>query len=246
MRQGTAVISNSNKAFAGVALCFAFVTAGHALTKEEIADRLNGVDPSNISESPIPGIYQIQLGSNVAYVTTDGQYLFQGELYDLTTSQNMTELTRAAARVEMLGEVPSDEMLIFAPQDTDVKHTVTIFTDIDCGYCRQFHREIDQVNALGIEVHYLFYPRTGPNTESWAKADKVWCADERNEAFTKATVAGAVPEEICDATPVGSHFDLGRSVGVTGTPAIIAANGQMIGGYMPPATLLERLESLSE
>jgi thiol:disulfide interchange protein DsbC len=215
-------------------------------SKEEIAAKLNSVDPSDITESPVAGVYQIQAGSRVAYITTDGRYLMQGELYDLDTSENLTEQTRAASRVGMLAAVPRESMMIFAPENGPAEHTITIFTDIDCGYCRQFHREIDQVTKLGIEVHYLFYPRTGPNTESWAKAEKVWCAGEadRNAALTRAKLGGEVPKEECSDTPVSAHWQLGHDIGVTGTPSVIASNGEVIGGYLAPNQLLERLETI--
>lgn len=239
--------SKSAILLAGIALSFAAATASYAQTKEEIASKLNGVSASDISDSPISGVYQVQLGSRVAYVTADGNFLMQGELYDLRTSQNLTEHARAAARVEMIKSVPRDQMIVFAPPEGETKYVITIFTDVDCGYCRQFHREIDKVNALGIEVHYLFYPRTGPDTESWYKAEKVWCAgpDHRKEALTRAKLGGAVPEDACQDNPVSTHYNLGQEVGVRGTPAIVAANGEIIGGYMPPATLLETLQSLS-
>ena len=215
-------------------------------TKEEIAARLNNVAAEDISDSPLPGVYQVQVGSRVAYISQDGRYLMQGDLYDLETSRNLTEASRASSRIDLLAGVPAEEMMVFAPADGESKHTITIFTDIDCGYCRQFHREIEQVNNLGIEVHYLFYPRTGPNTDSWAKAEKVWCigGDERNAALTRAKLGGEVPEDACDGNPVSSHWDLGHEIGVTGTPSVIAANGEVIGGYLPPDQLLERLESL--
>ncbi|MGD8808010.1 MAG: DsbC family protein [Gammaproteobacteria bacterium] len=230
-------------------LSAAVATAATAqTTKEEIASRLNNVKAEDISDSPLPGVYQVQVGSRVAYISQDGRYLLQGDLYDLETSRNLTEATRAGSRVEMLAEVPEDQMMIFAAADGEPKHTITIFTDIDCGYCRQFHREIEQVNALGIEVHYLFYPRTGPNTDSWAKAEKVWCIgpDERNAALTQAKLGGKVPEETCDTNPVGAHWQLGHDIGVTGTPSVIAANGEVIGGYLAPDQLLDRLENLAQ
>src|SRR5690606_11979107 len=121
-----------------------------APTKEEIAAKLNGVSPSNITDSPIQGLYQVSVGSNVAYVTADGRYLIQGEVYDLQSLENVTEATRAAARIDLLGAVEPSEMIVFKPEG-EAKHTITIFTDIDCGYCRQFHRDIEKVNALGIE-----------------------------------------------------------------------------------------------
>lgn len=215
-----------------------------ALGKEALAAKLNGVAAEDIKDSPLAGVYEVSVGSNVAYVTADGRYLMQGELYDLETNQNLTEKTRADKRVDLLANVDPETMIVFSPENGEVKHTITIFTDIDCGYCRQFHREIAEVTALGVEVHYLFYPRTGPNTDSWDKADRVWCAADRNAALTRAKLGGNVPETSCDDTPVGDHFDLGHQVGVRGTPAVFSGSGELLGGYLPPKTLLERLEEL--
>jgi thiol:disulfide interchange protein DsbC len=226
----------------GFMLQTALAQDGTALTKEELAAKLDGVQASDISDSPVPGIYQVAVGSNVAYVTEDGRYILHGDIYDSLTSTNLTEQTRSRARVGMLASVDPASMIVFSPPDGEVKHTITIFTDIDCGYCRQFHREIDKVNALGIEVHYLFYPRTGPDTESWEKADKVWCAADHNAALTRAKLGGEVPDATCGDTPVQAHWDLGRRVGVRGTPAIFSETGELIGGYLPPATLVKVLD----
>ena len=215
-------------------------------TRAEIAAKLNGVDASDLKTSVIEGFYEINVGARVAYISVDGRYLVEGEVYDLVDSRNVTERSRAAARVDLLAGVDPSRMIVFSPKDRPVEHTITIFTDIDCGYCRQFHREIDRVNELGIEVHYLFYPRTGPATESWNKAEKVWCAANRNTALTDAKLGGRVPDLGCADTPVASHYDLGHQVGVTGTPSVYTADGVHIGGYLPPDQLLQTLNDLAE
>jgi thiol:disulfide interchange protein DsbC len=214
-----------------------------ALTKEQLAERLNGVDPTDITESPIPGLYQVAVGSNVAYVTADARYVFRGDIFEVGTSENLTENARSGARVSMLSSVEPERMIVFSPKDGNVKHTVTVFTDVDCGYCRQFHREIDEVTALGIEVHYFFYPRTGPNTESWTKADKVWCSENKNTALTRAKLGGNIPSDgDCGNTPVEAHYALGKAVGVRGTPAIFSEDGVFVGGYFPAKALREMLD----
>ena len=212
------------------------------LTKEELASRLNGITAADITDAPIPGMYEVAVGANVAYVTKDGRYIVRGDIIDVETSANVSEETRARARATMLGSVDPASMIVFKPANGAVKHTITIFTDVDCGYCRQFHREIDKVTALGIEVHYLFYPRTGPNTESWTKADEVWCAAERNSALTRAKLGGSLPDAPACSTPVADHFELGQRIGVRGTPAIFNEAGDLIGGYLPPATLAKVLD----
>ena len=215
-------------------------------TRAEIAAGLRGVEASDLRDSAIDSFYEISVGSRVAYISRDGRYLMEGELYDLATSENLTETARSAARVGLLDGVDPAQMIVFSPQDRAADHTITIFTDIDCGYCRQFHREIDQVTALGVAVRYLFYPRTGPETESWSKAERVWCAADRNTALTNAKLGGRVPDLSCTDNPVAAHYDLGRQVGVTGTPSIYTAGGVHIGGYLPPQQLIETLNQLAE
>ncbi|NIW24125.1 MAG: thioredoxin fold domain-containing protein, partial [Gammaproteobacteria bacterium] len=220
--------------------------ATQELTKDQLAAEFPGIETSDILEAAVAGFYEVAIGSSVAYVSKDGRYILQGDLFDLTENTNLTERRRSSARVDMLATVDSETMIVFSPPPDEVKHTITIFTDIDCGYCRQFHREIETVNALGVAVNYLFYPRTGPETESWFKADKVWCAENRNVALTDAKLAGQVPEDECESTPVESHWDLGNLVGVRGTPTIYAANGEHIGGYLTPDQLLELLEGIEQ
>jgi thiol:disulfide interchange protein DsbC len=213
-------------------------------TRAEIAATLKGVDASDLTDSVLDGFYEVVLGSRVGYISVDGRFLMEGELYDLKTSVNVTEGSRAAARVGLLAGVDRQQMIVFSPKDRPVEHTITIFTDVDCGYCRQFHREIDQVLARGIEVHYLFYPRTGPNTDSWSKAERVWCAADQQTALTNAKLGGPIPDLGCTNNPVEAQYDLGHQVGVTGTPSIYTSGGVHIGGYLPPDQLLATLLQL--
>jgi thiol:disulfide interchange protein DsbC len=215
-------------------------------TRAELAAKLKGVKASDLHDSVLSGFYEINVGSRVGYISHDGRYLIEGDLYDLDASENLTEKSRAASRVKLLASVDPKQMIIFSPKGRPAEHTITVFTDVDCGYCRQFHREIDKVTALGIEVHYLSYPRTGPNTESWTKAEKVWCAADRNSALTNAKLGGQLPDMTCTDNPVAAEYDLGHQVGVTGTPAIYAADGTHIGGYLPPDELLETLKKIGQ
>ena len=229
---------------------FAFAATTSAqngeLTKEELAATLPGVQASDIHDSPLPGMYEIVLDSDVVYVSRDGSYLIQGDVFDLQERRNLTEGRRAQARADILASVDPESLIVFGPDSENVRHTVTVFTDIDCGFCRQLHREMDQINALGVEVRYLSYPRTGPDTESWFKADKVWCAGDRQTAFTDAILEDMLPELSCDATPVASHFQLGRQVSVLGTPTILTSDGVQLGGYLAPDELITKLEALAE
>jgi thiol:disulfide interchange protein DsbC len=141
----------------------------------------------------------------------------------------------------LLAGVKEDQMIVFAP--ANVKHTITVFTDVDCTYCRKLHSEIGELNKLGVKVRYLAYPRTGPNTESWAKMEQVFCSKDRKQALTSAKMGEPVKGPACGSTPVASEYALGEQIGVNGTPAIITDKGEYIGGYLPAAKLVQYLDS---
>lgn len=200
------------------------------------------IKPEHVQPSPVQGWYTVRKGALVAYVSADGRYLLQGDLYDMEEATNLTELTRNEARLELLAELPEEQMIVFAPEET--RHTITVFTDIDCTYCRRFHSQIDEYLAEGIEVRYLLYPRNGPESQSWVKAEQVWCSNDRNEALTLAKQDREFPTGECDATAVHSHYALGQDVGLQGTPAILLGDGTLVSGYLPPGELSRALASL--
>jgi thiol:disulfide interchange protein DsbC len=212
---------------------------GEVATKAIMA-QFPEVDGLEIAPAPIEGLYEVRLGSQISYITADGRYLFQGDILDAENDINLTEIRRTSARIAAIEELGESSMIIFEAQD--VKHTITVFTDIDCGYCRKLHREIDQYNELGFRVRYMFYPRSGPQTESWFKAENVWCAEDRNTALTEAKGGAVIDSGECGLTPVAEHYMLGQDFGIRGTPAIVAETGELIGGYVPPKELLEYLE----
>jgi thiol:disulfide interchange protein DsbC len=197
----------------------------------------------DLRPSPIPGIYEFAQGAEVSYITADGKYFIDGNLYDMKSRDNLTEELRTHARVALIGAVPESQMLIFSPSNP--KYTITVFTDVDCAYCRKLHSEMAELNRLGIRVRYMFYPRSGPGTESWRKAEVVWCSPNRNDTLTRAKAGAALDMNItCGATPVQREYELGQNVGVRGTPAIFTENGDYISGYMEPRELLAQLKEL--
>jgi thiol:disulfide interchange protein DsbC len=197
----------------------------------------------DLRPSPIAGIFEFTQGAEVSYLTADGKYFLDGNVYDMGTRENLTEELRTRARLAMISAVPESQMLIFSPKNP--LYTITVFTDVDCAYCRKLHSEMAELNRLGIRVRYMFYPRTGPNTESWKKAEVVWCSANRNEALTRAKAGAQLDmNKTCEATPVAREYALGQSIGVRGTPAILTENGDYIAGYMPPHELLQEIKDL--
>lgn len=220
------------------------VSAELQKVRETVSERFVEIEPEHVMESPIPGWYMIRKGAIVAYISADGRYLLQGDVIDLVLNSNLSERSRNEARAAMMSTISEDDLIVFSPEH--VEHSIYVFTDIDCTFCRRLHAQIDDYMAEGIEVRYFFYPRSGPKTASWTKAEEVWCADDRNKALTLAKLDQKFPTQSCDASIVNTHYLIGQDVGLTGTPAIVLDNGTLFSGYMPAPRLKEAIIASSE
>lgn len=207
--------------------------------REALQSAVPDMDVTQIRESKIPGVFEVMLGTEVLYVSADGRYLIQGDLLDLSDRRNLSEDTRSGARLQLLEKIPVGETIEFAPAKTE--HTVYVFTDVTCGYCRRLHRDMPELNRLGIAVRYLAFPRDGEDSPSFHKMESVWCSGDRKTAITEAKLGHDIKESTCK-NPVEKQYLLGQSLGVNGTPAIFRMDGRLISGYMPPADLLEALK----
>lgn len=200
---------------------------------------LNGTKPDSINPTPIPGLYEVMIEGQVLYLSEDGRFALQGDILDLSTHDNLTEKRRGELRTAAINAVGEDNMVIFAPEGP-TKYTVTVFTDIDCGYCRKMHSQITSYNKEGIKVRYLWFPREGIGSDAFNKAVSVWCADDRKAALTKAKQGASIEQKTCD-NPVKAQYELGQKLGVRGTPSMILEDGEMLPGYVPPTQLAELL-----
>ena len=214
-----------------------------AATEEKIRSSLSvllpGLVPDTVRPSPVPNLFELTFGPRIVYITADGRYLVQGKLVDLETRTEITDERLSALKQEALDSIGDDRMITYSPEDPE--HTVTIFTDIDCGFCRKLHAEMDQYNKQGIAVRYLFYPRAGIGSDSYKKAVSVWCADDRHAAMDSAKAGNPVPEKTCE-NPVEAHYELGQQMRVQGTPAIVLSDGEVVPGYVPAAKLRRALD----
>jgi len=213
--------------------------AGDAQVRAALSKAVPGAPIDSIKPSIIPGYREVAINGKVVYVSADGRYLMQGALIDLSTRDNLTDISEGALRRVELDAVPRDRRIVFSPANP--KYRITVFTDIDCGYCRKLHAQINDYMKEGISVEYLFYPRAGLKSESYNKAVAVWCATDPRKALTDAKLDKPIEKKTCN-NPVAKDYELGNKVGVDGTPAIFAADGTQLGGYLPPAEMLARLD----
>lgn len=208
----------------------------------ELKKRLQTLLPElaveELKPSPVAGIYEGVVGSQIVYVTTDGRYLFVGTLHEINGRRNLTQASRAVVLNRLIEGIGEANMIVMGPSKP--KRTITVFTDVDCPYCARLHLEVPRLNEGGVKVRYLLYPRAGLGSETYRRSVAVWCAKDRVEAVGIAKAGGQIEMKTCD-NPVDRHYALGQELGIEGTPTILTDRGEIFPGFLPAAQLLSRL-----
>ncbi len=223
----------------GLGFSLSVASASEDDIKQMLSNSMPGLKVDSVQVSPIPGLYEVIAGSNIFYSSADGKYLLQGKLIDVKARKDLTEEKLASLRAKSIEKLGKDQMIIFQPEKP--RYTVSVFTDIDCGYCRKLHSEIDQYLDQGIAIQYLFFPRAGKGSSSYDKAVSVWCAKDQKSALTEAKKGNDPEPKTCD-NPVDKHMKLAHEFGARGTPMIVTEKGTVYPGYMPAKQLRQALE----
>jgi len=193
-----------------------------------IAKTFPGLEISGFKESAVGGILEFNLGAQVFYASQDGRFLFKGNIYDLVTQENITEKAEQVSRVSTLKKFGEKNMLNYTAENQ--QRYITVFTDVDCPYCRKLHEEVPEYLEKGIGVRYMFLPFKGK--KSFDKSVSIWCAKDPQKAMDDAKQGRRIRNAECDH-PIKDHMALGQEFGIRGTPAIILDNGEVIPGYRP-------------
>jgi len=203
-------------------------TTNHAAGEglEMVLERL-GVreDAGSLPPAPIAGFVEVTRGMQVLYVSADGGLVINGDILSVATETNLTENRRARIRRDRLAAIPDDETFVVPPAVPAVER-ITVFTDTDCPFCLRLHQQRDELSRRGIEIQYLFYPRSGRTGASFDQAVAVWCSDDRLSALDRALGGATLPRVDC-ANPVLRQYELARDLELKGTPAVITADGNV-------------------
>lgn len=221
----------------------AWISVALAVDDSEIKSKLESIMPGikieSVKQLDNTGLYEAVINGEVIYFSEDARYVFQGDVVSLETRQNVTETKRVSLRKVALSGLNEKDLIIYEPKKT--LHTLTVFTDIDCGYCRKLHQQMKDYNDMGIRIRYMAFPRAGIDSDAYNKAADVWCAKDRQQAMTDAKAGKDVNAKSCE-NPVKAHYEIGRRLGVTGTPALFLETGEMLPGYVPPTRLKQILD----
>lgn len=232
--------------FVVLGMAVAAIISTNAVSDEaldRVHDALNSILPqslplNSVIESPISGVYEALINNQIYYVFEKDGYLIIGDAIDVRSGASLSDKKTEQAIYAVVNGTPPSNMVVFAAADP--KRHVTVFTDIDCGYCRRFHQEVPQLTAAGMEVRYMAFPRAGVESESYNKIVNVWCSDDQQKAMTDAKNGVKLPAASC-TNPVADQYRLGVQAGINGTPTLMLDDGTMIGGYVPADELLSRV-----
>ena len=226
------------------ASCFALTAQASSVatdTKQvraELAKMMPAASSAVITETPAENVFQVEVQGNFYYAYVDGDHILFGDLLNTKEKINLGQEQKAQRISDTIANVSTDKMIVYGPKDA--KRHITVFTDIDCGYCRKLHQEVPQLNEAGIQVRYLAFPRAGVGSNSHKKYVSVWCNADQQSALTDAKAGKDVPAASCE-NPVAETYQLGQDVGVEGTPTIIFDDGSMTPGYIPSANLIQKM-----
>lgn len=222
--------------------------SGHSSANEaKIAAAVKVINPDatvrSIKDIPGTGLKEVIADNSVVYMDPNGRYLFFGTLLDLEAKKNLSDEAQASVRIGSLKGIPDSEKIIYEPKE--VKHRITVFTDISCGYCHKVHENLQGYLDRGIAVEYVAFPRGGAQSPAWKEMQKVWCAPDRKAAYEQALRGEPVAGDANCKNPVASHYKLGDALDIEGTPAIFSQEGKQLGGYLPPDRMAAELNKKS-
>lgn len=199
---------------------------------------------ADVEKSVLPGLYKVTFdGAKEIYAAADGKHFISGDVFEVRPGEivNLTDFDRNKDREKAISSLDKKDMITFSPKG-EVKEVVYVFTDVDCGYCQLLHSKMPEYNAMGIEVRYLGYPRAGLQSGSYKKLASAWCADDPQDALTKVKLKQEIPENVCEKNPIAEQYNIGRQIGLTGTPALVLESGELISGYLDPDRMKQRLK----
>lgn len=203
--------------------------------RERLTELLPGIRLGEISPTQIPGLYELITDGQIYYVDESAQFLVDGNLIQLSNRANLTDARLGGIHLSLIKEVGEENMLIYEPEKKSTR-SITVFTDISCGYCRRLHAELDTLLEQGVRVRYLLFPRAGLGSQGHKDLESVWCADDPQEAMTIAKAGGEIVAKTCE-NPIEQHVALAERVGLRGTPLIYTDSGEKVPGYREAAAL---------
>lgn len=183
---------------------------------------------------------EVVIDTKIYFATHDGRYLFAGPIFDTERREDIATMKENQLRQIYLSSLPKDIFISYP--SAKPKHQITVFTDIDCGYCRKLHNHMARFNELGISVNYLMLPRAGIGSESYKKTVATLCSDNPAASITRAMQNDNPAPLNCENNVMSQHLDIVRDLKINSTPTIVLPGGELKPGLIRPDQLIALLE----
>lgn len=234
----------------GLALIGVGALVAHAAVADEagirknLAERLPNLPKiDEVSKTPIPGLYEVRIGSEILYADEQGNYLIQGNLIDTKTRTDLTEERLNKLSAIDFATLPLKDAMVIK-QGSGARR-MAVFVDPNCGYCKKFERDL--ASLKDVTIYAFLYPILGP--DSVAKSRDIWCSNDAARTWRAWMIDGVTPPKNmakCDTTALDRNIDFGRKYRVQGTPAVVFEDGKRVPGAMPPDQVEKLLAAASK
>ncbi len=212
--------------------------AQDATIRKNLTERLPQMPKiDEITKTPMPGLFEVRIGTDLFYTDADGNYLIQGQIIDTRQQKNITE-----ERMDKLNAIDFSALPLkdaFTVVRGNGKRKIAIFQDPNCGYCKRFERDFQKVD--NVTVHMFLYPILGK--DSTEKSRNLWCAKDKGKAWQDWMLRDqAAPAANCDAAALARNVEFGKKHKITGTPTLIFADGSRVPGAIGAAQVEKMLD----
>ncbi|WP_255428303.1 DsbC family protein [Ramlibacter cellulosilyticus] len=180
-----------------------------------------------ISRTPMAGIYEVRIGTDLFYADAEGNFILTGEMMDTRNRRNLTEERMEKLLAIDFAQLPMKDA--FTIVRGNGKRKLAVFEDPNCGYCKRFERDLQKID--NVTVYMFLYPILGPDSIEKSKA--IWCAKDRARAWQDWMVRNEPPvkaDAACDVAVLTRNTELGRKHKITGTPTLVFADGSRVPG----------------
>jgi thiol:disulfide interchange protein DsbC len=218
--------------------------ADEAAIRKNLAERLPTFPKiDEISKTPIPGLYEVRIGTDLFYADENGNHVIQGSIIDTRTKTDLTQ-----ARIDKLTAIDFASLplknAVLIKQGTGARKLV-VFGDPNCGYCKRLEKDL--LALKDVSIYTFLYPILGP--DSTTKSKDIWCAKDPAKAWRAWMVDGQAPSRSignCDTSALDANMEMGRKYKVQGTPALVFEDGSRAPGAVPASQIETRLQAAAK
>ena len=216
------------------ALALVAAQADEATARKNLESRLPMLGKiDEISKTPMAGLWEVRVGSEIYYTDAEGNYLIHGNLIDTKAQKNLTEERQEKLNAVDFDSLPTKDAFVVVRGNG--KRKIAVFQDPNCPYCKRFEKDLQKVD--NVTIYMYLYPILGEN--SVEKSKQIWCSRDKGKVWQDwmvkdQPIPGPGPAS-CDTSAIARNLEFGKKIRISGTPTLFFADGTRVPGAIPAA-----------